>query len=367
MRRLRIGPGEDGYEIAIGAGGLGEAGRHLAPFLKNGRAIVVSDENVARHWLGPLARALDGAGFRTEPIILPPGEASKSWRQLENLVEDLLEAGLERDEHILALGGGMIGDIAGFAAAIAKRGSGIVQIPTSLLAQVDSAVGGKTAINARAGKNLVGAFHQPGFVLVDPDVLATLPERELRAGYAEIVKYGLIGDAGFFAWCEENAARLLTRDEEALVHAIATCLSAKAKIVSEDESDRAGRRLLNLGHTFAHALEAEAGYSDALLHGEAVAIGIALAFRYSARLDLCSEADADRVAAHLESTGLPTALPQYSDTALIAHMRRDKKVSGGVLTLILAHGIGRAFVAADVEAAELEAFLADQLSGIGRE
>jgi 3-dehydroquinate synthase len=256
----------------------------------------------------------------------------------------------------------MIGDLAGFAAAIFKRGCGYVQVPTSLLAQVDSSVGGKTAINAGAGKNMVGAFHQPSFVLIDPAALDTLPERQLRAGYAEAVKYGLIGDAGFFAWCEENGASLIAGDPEARLHAIEASVRAKAAIVAEDEHETRGRRaLLNLGHTFAHALEAEAGFSDELLHGEAVAIGIALAFRFSAERGLCPAADADRVARHFESVGLPTC-PSGSASALAAHMAHDKKASGGRLRLVLARGSGQAFVADDVEVADVESFLHRQIA-----
>jgi len=282
MKRIEVGLGERSYSIAIGAGLLDRAGELLAPHARSGRIVAVSDGNV---W---------AAG-------------SKSWAQLEALTGRLLDLGVERGDSILAFGGGMVGDLAGFAAAILKRGCAYVQVPTTLLAQVDSSVGGKTAINAAMGKNLIGAFHQPAAVLIDPSTLDTLPERELRAGYAEVVKYGLIGDPGFFAWCEAKAAALLAGDEAARLRAIETCVRAKAAIVAEDELETTGRRaLLNFGHTFGHALEAESGF--AMLHGEAVALGMTLAFRFSAGRGLCGEDEAARVAAHLASAGLPVRL-----------------------------------------------------------
>ncbi|MDB5686626.1 MAG: 3-dehydroquinate synthase, partial [Rhizorhabdus sp.] len=269
---------------------------------------------------------------------------------------------VERNDTIIALGGGVIGDLVGFAASVVKRGCNFVQVPTTLLSQVDSSVGGKTAINARAGKNLIGAFYQPVHVLIDPDTLDTLPPREVRAGYAEVVKYGLIDDADFFSWCEENAAALMAGDAEARSYAIARSVSAKARIVGEDERETSGRRaLLNLGHTFGHALEAETGFSDRLLHGEAVAAGMALAFRFSASLDLCSTADADRVSAHLAAVGLPATLADAgvdtSGAALVAHMLHDKKMEGGRLPFLLARGIGRTFLDKKVDLAEVERFL----------
>ncbi len=356
MSAVEVALGLRSYEVLIENGLLGQAGDILAPLARNGRLVVVSDENV---WaaLGPDFLAGLG-GIRAEPIILPPGEGTKSWAQLAALVERLLEAGVERADHIVAFGGGVIGDLVGFAAAILKRGCHFVQIPTSLLAQVDSSVGGKTAINTQAGKNLVGAFHQPAMVLIDPACLDTLPRRQLRAGYAEVVKYGLIGDPDFFAWCEANGAALLAGDPAARLHAIETTVAAKAAVVAEDERETTGRRaLLNLGHTFAHALEAETGFSDDLLHGEAVALGMALAFRFSAERGLCSTADAARVAAHLESVGLPTRLPVGTGASLAAQMAQDKKASGGRVPFILARGIGRAFVDESVDLAEVAAFL----------
>lgn len=353
------------YPVLIGAGLIGEAGRHVAALTGKGRLPVVSDENVWAAQGHALWAGLAEAGIEPVPLIVPPGEGSKSWPTLIRLVDDLIALGVERGGCILAFGGGMVGDLAGFAAAIVKRGIAHVQIPTSLLAQVDSSVGGKTAINNEAGKNLIGAFHQPAAVLIDPLCLETLPERELRAGYAEIVKYGLISDFGFFAWCEANGAALLEGNIEARLHAIETSVRAKAAIVAEDERETAGRRiLLNLGHTFAHALEAETGFSDRLLHGEAVAVGMALAFLLSAERGLCPPRDAERVTAHLRSAGLPATLAEAGIDApperLAAFMLHDKKVSEGRPRLVLARGIGEAFVAEDVERPEVEDFLSRQ-------
>jgi 3-dehydroquinate synthase len=289
-------------------------------------------------------------------VLVPAGEGSKSWAQLETLSERLLELGVERGDSIIAFGGGMIGDLAGFAASILKRGCGCVQVPTSLLAQVDSSVGGKTAINASAGKNLIGAFHQPAAVLIDPTTLDTLPGRELRAGYAEVVKYGLIGDPAFLGWCEANAQALIEGEQAARIHAIETSVRAKAAIVQEDEHETSGRRaLLNFGHTFGHAIEAATGY--AMLHGEAVALGMALAFRFSAERGLCGEDEAARVAAHLDSAGLPTRLEGVSAKRLVRHMAGDKKASGGRVAFVLTRGIGEAYVDRSVELREVEAFL----------
>ncbi|HYD11487.1 MAG TPA: 3-dehydroquinate synthase [Allosphingosinicella sp.] len=366
MTRIEVGLGDRSYDVLIEHGLLDRTGELLAPLAREHRLIVVSEENV---WaaLGP--RFLDGlAGIEAEIIILPPGESTKSWAQLAVLAERLLEAGVERSDHIVAFGGGVIGDLTGFAAAILKRGCNFVQIPTSLLAQVDSAVGGKTGINTEAGKNLVGAFHQPSLVLIDPSCLDTLPARELRAGYAEIVKNGLIDDPNFFAWCEAHGAALLAGDPEARRYAIAMSVAFKAAIVSEDERETSGRRaLLNLGHTFAHALEAETGFSDALLHGEAVALGMTLAFRFSAERGLCSAEDAGRVAAHLAAVGLPTRLDIGTGAALTAHMSHDKKASGGRVPFILARGIGQAFVASDVALDDVADFLDRQRLAAGAE
>jgi 3-dehydroquinate synthase len=353
MRRVEVELEGRNCPIFIGEGLIDRAGEILAPWL-GARTVIVTDENVAATQLPRLQSAFP----RSEAIVLPPGEATKSWAALERLLDRLIALGVERGDHIVALGGGVVGDLAGFAASILKRGCGYLQVPTTLLAQCDSSVGGKTAINARGGKNLVGAFHQPSAVLIDPSTLGTLPERELRSGYAEIVKYGLLGDPAFFAWCEANGAALLVGDTDARLHAIETSVRSKAAIVARDERETSGRRaLLNLGHTFGHALEAEAGFSDTLLHGEAVALGMALAFRFSAARGLCPREDAERVAAHLDAVGLPTRLPDVAPERLVAHMASDKKASGGRVSFILACGIGEAFVDRGVELSEVEDFL----------
>ena len=353
MRTVEVALGERSYPIHIESGLL-DRPEALRPFARAGRLIVIADDQV---WAAQGAR-LDGSGLEIAPVIVAAGEATKSWAGLAGLCERLLELGVERSDHLIAFGGGMVGDLTGFAAAILKRGCNFVQVPTTLLAQVDSSVGGKTAINAGAGKNMIGAFHQPAAVLIDPTTLATLDPRQLRAGYAEVVKYGLIADPAFFAWCEEKGSALLAGDEEARLHAIETSVKAKAAIVGEDERETGGRRaLLNLGHTFGHAFEAEAGFSDRLLHGEAVAIGMALAFRFSAERGLCAADEAERVAAHLEAVGLPTRSAIGTPRSLVAHMAQDKKKSGGRVPFILTRGIGEAFVDKSVELAEVEEFL----------
>lgn len=347
MREIEVALGARSYTVRIEAGSLMGAAA-LTPAA--GQVIVVTDDKV---WAAQGSR-LEGLG--AEPIIVPAGEASKSWARLEALCDALLTRGVGRNDTIVAFGGGMIGDLAGFAAAILKRGCRYVQIPTSLLAQVDSSVGGKTAINAEAGKNMIGAFHQPAAVLIDPDTLDTLPERELKAGYAEVVKYGLIGDPAFFAWCEANGPRLLAGDGEARIEAIATCVAMKAAIVAEDERETRGRRaLLNLGHTFGHAIEAESRF--AILHGEAVALGMVLAFRFSAERGLCPAADAERVERHLASLGLPARLEDCDPGRLAARMAADKKASAGRVPFVLARGIGETFLDHSVELWEVEAFL----------
>lgn len=364
MITVDVALGARRYPIHIGAGELANAGRHLTAATVTRRVAVVTDARVAALHLDRLRIGL--GDMLGEVIVLPPGEATKNWRTLEQVVERLLAAGVERGDTVVAFGGGVIGDLTGFACAILRRGCRFVQIPTTLLAQVDSSVGGKTAINAAAGKNLVGAFHQPDLVLIDPDLLGTLPDRELRAGYAEVVKYGLIGDPDFFDWCEANVDALLARDDAALTHAIAVSCRAKAATVAADEHETSGvRALLNLGHTFGHALEAEAGFSDRLLHGEAVATGMALAFDFSATQGLCGAADALRVRAHLIAAGLPVD-PLPADAAdLIAHMRQDKKMAAGNLAFILARGIGQAFVAKHVSLAAVEIFLGQRLAELG--
>lgn len=357
--------GQRSYPIIIEAGALADAARHLARFARDDRLIVVTDSNVSAQ-LARMRTGFEDSSIAIEAITLPPGESTKSWTTLESLVDRLLEIGIERGDHVVALGGGVIGDLVGFACAILKRGCGFVQVPTTLLAQVDSSVGGKTAINSRAGKNLVGAFHQPSLVLIDPETLETLNARELRAGYAEVIKYGLIDDPDFFAWCERSGAALLAGDATTRAYAIERSVTAKARIVGEDERETSGRRaLLNLGHTFGHALEAEAGFSDRLLHGEAVAAGMALAFAYSVRRGLCPPGDADRVAAHLNAVGLPDGLAaagiRASGEALVAHMRHDKKMASGTLPFLLARGIGQTFLAADVDLADVARFLDERM------
>ena len=361
MTIVPVSLGSRSYDIVIERGLLARAAAHLKPLSRGRSMAIVSDANVAPH-LATLQTALAAAGIASEAIVLPPGESTKSWAQLEAVADQLLAHGVERGDHVIALGGGVIGDLVGFAASIVKRGCGFVQIPTTLLAQVDSSVGGKTAINTRAGKNLIGAFHQPGLVLIDPDVLDTLPARETRAGYAEVVKYGLIDDFAFFEWCEANGEKLLAGDPEAREHAIAHSVGAKARIVAEDERETTGKRaLLNLGHTFGHALEAETRFSDRLLHGEGVAAGMALAFAYSARRGLCPGQDAERVAAHLRAVGLPDGVKaagiDASGATLVDHMRHDKKMDAGTLPFLLARGIGRTYLDHSVDLADVEAFL----------
>jgi shikimate kinase / 3-dehydroquinate synthase len=358
--------GPRGYDVVIGRGILPGLGERMASLKPGASAAVVTDSTVATHHLGAAQAALERAGIRPVPIVVPPGEGSKSWSTLEKICEDLLSARIERGDVVVALGGGVIGDLAGFAAAIVRRGLDVVQVPTTLLAQVDSALGGKTAVNSRHGKNQVGVFHQPILVVADTASLDTLPQRVFRAGYAEIVKYGLIGDATFFAWLEVNWREVFA-GAPAREHAIATSCRAKAAIVGRDERESGERALLNLGHTFAHALEAAAGYSDRLLHGEAVAIGLALAFAFSARLGLLPEAEAERVRSHLAAVGLPTdmsAIPGGLPAAdgLLELMAQDKKVRRGKLTLILARGIGASFVAPDIDPALVRAFVAEKLA-----
>jgi shikimate kinase/3-dehydroquinate synthase len=353
--RLPVDLGGGGYEVVIGSGLLARAGSLLARVLPQRRAIIVTDRIVADLHLATLKAGLENAGFTTGTVEIEPGEASKSIEGWAELVDHLLGRGVERRTAIVALGGGVVGDLAGFAAAATLRGLPFVQVPTTLLAQVDSSVGGKTGINTRHGKNLIGAFHQPRMVLADTDVLATLPARELRAGYAEIVKAGLIGDAGFYAWCEAHGAGVVGGDRSAQAEAIRRACAFKAAVVGDDErEERAndGRALLNLGHTFGHALEAEVGYGGELLHGEAVAIGLGLAFSLSARLGLCPPEDGARVRAHLGAVGLPTEIGMlnrvFSAERLIAHMRRDKKMRDGALHFVLLRGIGQAFTTRDV-------------------
>jgi 3-dehydroquinate synthase len=360
METISVALGARSYDILIADGVLDRAGERLAPLARDGRLIVVSDETVWKLIGQRLQSAL--RPIEAVPVLVPPGEGSKSWSGLQAVVDDLLAAGVERSDTIIAFGGGMVGDLAGFAAAIVNRGCGFVQVPTTLLAQVDSSVGGKTAINVAAGKNLVGAFHQPSSVLIDPSLLATLDERQLRAGYAEIVKYALIQDRAFFDWLEQEAGNVLAGRTDARLRAIATAVNGKARIVEQDERETSGRRaLLNLGHTFGHALEAETGYSDRLLHGEAVALGCILAFDFSVQRGLCAGADAARVRAHFAGAGFPTTLSELglasSGERLAEQMCHDKKREAGRTTFILARGIGEAFVDKEVDLNDVARFL----------
>ncbi|RIK94840.1 MAG: 3-dehydroquinate synthase [Proteobacteria bacterium] len=349
---VRVGLGARGYDIVVGPGILKDAGRYVAPLLKQRRTVIVSDETVARLHLDVLIAGLRREGITAEMVTVPPGEGSKSFAGLEALIDRLLSLAVERGDVIMALGGGVIGDLTGFAASILRRGVDFIQAPTTLLAQVDSSVGGKTGINTRHGKNLVGAFHQPRLVLADIDALTTLPARELRAGYAEVVKYGLLGDAAFFNWLEAHGQKVLALEPAAVMRAVVASCRMKADIVAEDEREAGRRALLNLGHTFGHALEAELGFSDRLLHGEAVAAGMVLAFELSVRLGLCPASDAARLRQHLQAAALPVKASDIGAAlgvdALRHHMDQDKKVAGGRLTFVLAHGIGRAFLSRDV-------------------
>jgi 3-dehydroquinate synthase len=358
--------GQRSYDIHIGEGLLSRAGDIVAPFMKRPMTAIVTDENVAAAHLAALERALAAKGIRSTAIVMPPGEATKSYKHLAELCDRLLAAGIERRDRIIAFGGGVIGDLAGFAAAILRRGVDFIQIPTTLLAQVDSSVGGKTGINSPHGKNLIGAFHQPLAVITDITLLDTLPRRELAAGYAEVAKYGLLGDEGFFAWLEGSAPAILRGDTQARIHAVRRSCEAKAAIVAEDETETGVRALLNLGHTFGHALESATGYSQRLLHGEGVSIGMVQAFRFSERQRLCPPGTAERVARHLKGAGLPVHASEIAGelpppATLLDIMRQDKKAQGGKLTFILARGIGEAFIARDVADADVLDFLTEDL------
>ena len=361
---LRVELGERSYDIVIGAGLLADAGSLIAPVVRQKRAVVVTDENVAKLHLKALAAGLDKAKIVHHAIVLPPGEATKDFAHFSKLCEDVLALGIERGTPLIALGGGVIGDLTGFAAATLLRGLDYVQVPTTLLAQVDSSVGGKTAIDSQHGKNLIGAFHQPVLVLADIDTLATLPRRELLAGYAEVVKYGFIRDRAFFEWLEQVGPNLVAGDSDARRQAVLKSCAAKAAIVAIDERETGERQLLNFGHTFGHALEAETGFGDALLHGEAVALGMRLAFDLSAELGLCPPESVARVRRHYQAVGLPVAIRQignsrrFTPSALLQHMSKDKKVRDGRTTLILPRRIGDAFVMKDAPAEQLRDFLA---------
>ena len=354
------------YEVRVARDLLSDIAQEAAPFLRKAYVPIVADANARSHWGQAVEQSLSSAGKESHWYEVAPGEGSKSWESLARLTDWLLAEGVERGDHVLALGGGVVGDLTGFACAILKRGCGFVQLPTTLLAQVDSSVGGKTAINTAAGKNLVGAFHQPSLVLADLDTLSTLPPRELRAGYAEVLKYGVLGDAAFFDWLAAHGSAVLSLEEAALEQAVATSVAAKARIVAEDERETSGARaLLNLGHTFGHALEAETDFSDHLLHGEGVALGMVLAARYSARRGEISGEDAARVTRAVDAAGLPAeiaALGLDCDGRTLAdHMLHDKKMDAGTLPFILLRGIGEAYLARDVELADIAAFLDEQL------
>ena len=365
---------ERAYDIVIGRGLIASLGTRIAALRPGAKAAIVADETVARHHLTAAEAALAAAGIASARVVVPAGESSKSFAMLERVCDALIAARIERGDLVIALGGGVIGDLAGFAAAVLRRGVDYVQVPTTLLAQVDSSVGGKTAINSRQGKNLVGAFYQPILVVADTALLDTLPEREFRAGYAEVVKYGLLGDLAFFEWLEANWREVFAggpaRGNLAAPRefAVQRSVAAKAEIVRRDERETGDRMLLNLGHTFGHAFEAAAGFSDRLLHGEAIGLGMALAFDFSARRGLIPQDQAGRAIRHLAAVGLPTHVKQVPGAppgldTLMELIAQDKKVKRGTLTFILVRGIGQAFVSRDVDAAEVRAFLKEKLSG----
>ena len=367
---LTVDLGERSYDILVGDGLLAGAGKLIAPILAEPRAVVITDENVEKHYLGTLEKSLDESGIDHQSIVLEAGEQTKDFAHLEALWGQLLDHRVERTTTLIALGGGVVGDITGFAAAVTLRGMDFIQIPTTLLAQVDSSVGGKTGINTPQGKNLIGAFHQPRLVLADIGALASLPPREMRAGYAEVVKYGLIADADFFAWLEANGPAVIEGDPEACRHAVLTSCRAKASIVQADETEKGSRALLNLGHTFGHALEAQTGYSNALNHGEAVAIGLGLAFDLSVRMGLCPGEDRDRLRGHLAAVGLPVRLNGLTDgswsaAGLVDLMGQDKKVRSGAMTFVLLRGIGQAFITQDVDLGLLAEVLEEALEPQG--
>jgi 3-dehydroquinate synthase len=360
------------YEIVIGRGVIASLGKRIAALRPGAKVCLVSDENVVRSVFSFIDPALEAGNIQRTRVVVPPGEGSKSFRYLQEVCEAIIKSQIERGDLVVAIGGGVIGDLAGFAAAVVRRGLDYVQVPTSLLAQVDSSVGGKTAIDSVQGKNLIGAFHQPILVLADTALLDTLPAREFRAGYAELVKYGLLGDAAFFSWLEANWREVFSggtsSGNSAREHAIAVACRAKAAIVARDERETGERALLNLGHTFGHALEAACGFSNRLLHGEAIAAGMALAFEFSARQGLLPAAEAERATRHLAEVGLPARLkdipgPLPSVDQLMELIAQDKKVKRGMLTFILVRGIGAAFIEAGVDPGEVRAFLSEKLAG----
>ena len=362
--------GERAYDIVIGRDVLASLGERIKTLRPGARTAIVTDKTVAQHWLAQTEASLKQAGIESARIVVGEGEASKSYTVLQDVCEALIAARIERNDLVIALGGGVIGDLAGFAAAAVRRGVDFVQVPTSLLAQVDSSVGGKTGINSPHGKNLIGAFHQPVLVVADTSVLDTLSPRQFRAGYAEVAKYGVLGDEAFFAWLEANHAEIFSGGA-AREHAIATSCRAKAAIVARDERENGERALLNLGHTFGHALEAATGFSDRLFHGEGVSVGMVLAAEFSAHLKMIAPSDAERVQRHLASVGLPTKLQDIAGfqqerlgdaDALMTLMAQDKKVKRGRLTFILLEKIGKAVIANDVDAPTVRNFIAEKLS-----
>ncbi len=365
---VRIDLGERSYDVIVGSDLIANAGTLITEHLGSAKVFVISDENVAEAHLDALTRSFGDRVKLRGTSILPPGEATKCFASLEKTCSDVLASGLERGECVVALGGGVIGDLAGFTASVTRRGVRYIQIPTSLLAQVDSSVGGKTGINTKHGKNLVGAFHQPHLVLADIDALTSLPAREMRAGYAEVIKYGLLGDESFYKWLDDNVNSVLNRDKAALQHAVRRSVEMKAEIVARDETEQGDRALLNLGHTFGHALEAWTGYSSRLLHGEGVAVGMSLAARFSEELGHCPPQTAAQITAHLKRSGLPTTIAEIeaegpADADQLLHlMGQDKKVKDGQLTLILMRRIGEAFITRDVEHAQVRDFLARQIN-----
>ena len=369
--QVPVALGARAYEIVIGRGLIASLGERVKALRPGARVAIVTDETVAQLHSGAVEAALKSAGIDSARITVPAGEGSKNYATFEKVCESIIDARVERNDLIVALGGGVIGDLAGFAAACVRRGLDFVQVPTTLLAQVDSSVGGKTGINSLQGKNLIGAFHQPVLVVADTALLDTLPKRDFRAGYAEVAKYGLLGDAQFFAWLEKNWQDVFaggqTSGNFAREHAIAVCCRGKAGIVARDERETGERALLNLGHTFGHALEAGCGFSDRLLHGEAVSLGMALAFEFSAQKGLIAASEAARATAHLAAVGLPTHVNQVRGgvpgiDALMNLIGQDKKVKRGKLTFILVRGIGQAFVENDVDPAEVRAFLSEKLA-----
>lgn len=367
MNVVNVDLGARSYEVRIGQGLIAQAGHQIAPLLHRRKVAVITDDTVAARHLMELAKAFENEGIAMTALTIPPGEGSKGWEQFARAVEWLLEQKIERRDVVVAFGGGVVGDLVGFASAVLRRGVRFVQIPTTLLAQVDSSVGGKTGINTPQGKNLVGAFHQPSLVLADIDVLSTLAPRDFLAGYGEVVKYGLLGDARFYDWLEANAVEMARGDVALRQYAVTRSVEMKAGIVSRDETEEGERALLNLGHTFCHALEKATGFSDRLLHGEGVAIGCAMAFELSQRLGLCAQEAPSRVRAHLKALGMKTDLRDIDGDlpgaeALLALMGQDKKVIDGKLRFILARGIGDAFVAEDVPTDAVRGLLADALA-----